>query len=291
MLGAAQTASARYASLAASWTALQERIEGGEALSFVEAFALQSQLAYAERVISPAVTAGEIVRAARAADLGWQDTGVQETTAGLEQQASCGYGAIALRGALEAAVVTDVDGLLTLDAEMRVALPFYGLANDGALCAAAAADAENSQFLRSLSIAGSSEILRMLGHEPPPLPPPASAAPPHRLRILARLGEGGRIEHGVELSGGEQVLPTVRYLPADAPVDEWLISSDVEVDGGLIGKIRTRRLADGRVELGFLSAVGERIALDIRYLPADLPAGVWLRSGEIKVPPAATMLE
>ena len=37
MLGAAQTASARYASLAASWTALQERIEGGEALSFVEA--------------------------------------------------------------------------------------------------------------------------------------------------------------------------------------------------------------------------------------------------------------
>ena len=88
-----------------------------------------------------------------------------------------------------------------------------------------------------------------------------------------------------------EVLPTVRYLPADAPVDEWLISSDVEVDGGLIGKIRTRRLADGRVELGFLSAVGERIALDIRYLPADLPAGVWLRSGEIKVPPAATMLE
>ena len=288
-LSTAQTLSARYASLAAAWSALQSRIDDGDALSFADAFAVQSQLAYAERVISPAVTAGEIVQAARAADLGWQDPGVREMSAGLEQQASCGNGATALRGALEAAGIADVDRLLALDAELRAALPVYSLANDGVLCEAAAVDAANSQFLRSLSIADSSEILRMFGHEPPPPPPPAPAPPPHRLRILAQLGEDGRVEHGVELSSGEQVLPTARYLPADAPVDEWLISSDVEVDGNPIGKIRARRLADGRVELGFLSAAGERIEPNIRYLPADLPAGVWLRSGEIKVPRAAVL--
>ncbi len=207
---------------------------------------------------------------------------------GLEQQASCGDGATALRGALGAAGVADVDGLLVLDAEMREALPVYSLANDGLLCEAVAVNAANFQFLQSLSIADSGEILRMLGYEPPSLPPPASV-PLHRLRILARLGEDGRVEHGVELSSGEQVLPAVRYLRADAPVDNWRISSDVEVDGNSIGKIRARRLADGRVGLGFLSAAGDRIAPDIRYLPADLPTGVWLRSGEIEVPRAATL--
>ena len=288
LLSTAQTASAKYASLAASWSALQGRIDDGEALSFADAFAVQSRLAYAERLISPVVTAGEIVQAARAADLGWQDPGVQAMSIGLEQQASCGNGATALRGALGSAGVSDVGRLLALEAEMREALPIYGLASDGLLCEVAAADAANLQFLRSLSIADNSEILRMLGYEPPPLPPPASA-PPHRLRILARLGEDGRIEHGVELSNGEQVLPTVRYLRADAPVDSWRISSDVEMDGDSIGRIRARRLADGRVELGFQSAAGERIAPDIRYLPTDLPTGVWLRSGEIEVPRTAAL--
>ena len=286
-LSAAQTASARYASLAA-WSALQSRIDDGDALSFADAFAVQSQLAYAERIISPAVTAGEIVQAARAADLGWQDSGVQAMTYGLAQQASCGDGATALRGALEAAGIADVYRLLALDAELRAALPVYSLANDGLLCEAAAVDEANLQFLRSLSISNNRGIRQLFGYEPPPAPPPA--ATPHRLRILAQLGEDGRVEHGVELSSGEQVLPTVRHVPADAPVDEWLISSDVEVDGNSIGKIRARRLADGRVELGFLSAAGERIAPDIRYLSADIPADVWLRSGEIKVPSAA-MLE
>ena len=76
-LSTSQTGSARYASLAASWKALQERIEGGEALSFEDAFSLQSQLAYAERIIATAVTAGEIVEAARDATLRWQDPEVQ----------------------------------------------------------------------------------------------------------------------------------------------------------------------------------------------------------------------
>ena len=56
--------------------------------------------------------------------------------------------------------------------------------------------------------------------------------------------------------------------------------------GGEIGTIRTRRLADGRFELGFRSAAGEAIEPEVRYLPADMPVNVWLRTGEIEVPPA-----
>ena len=115
--------------------------------------------------------------------------------------------------------------------------------------------------------------------------------PAHRLRIIARLGEDGRVELGAELAGGEQVLPSVRYLPADSPVDVWRISSDVEVEGSPIGKIRARRLEDGRVELGFLSSGGEVISPDIRYLPADMSAGVWLRSGEIETPAVEVLVE
>ena len=78
--------------------------------------------------------------------------------------------------------------------------------------------------------------------------------------------------------------------PATPRLGEWRVSSDVEVDGQPIGKIRSRRLADGRTELGFLGAEGESVELDIRYLPADMPRGVWLRSGEIEVSPVG-MLE
>ena len=278
-LSVAGTASAQFASLAASWSALQDRVDGGEALSFAEAFAVQSQIAYAESVLSPAITAGEVVRASREADLGWRDAGVRAMAAGLAQQASCDDAAAVLRGALYAAGVADVDDLLALDAEMRAALPIYGMANDGALCAASAVDAVNSRFLRALSIAGSAELRELLAPEPSPSP--------YRLRIIARLGEDGRIEHGVELASGRQVLPTVRFLASDATADQWRVSSGIEVAGTEIGKIRTRRLADGRVELAFRSADGEAIEPDIRYLPADLPVDVWLRTGEIEVPPAA----
>ena len=115
------------------------------------------------------------------------------------------------------------------------------------------------------------------------------APSPHQLRIIARLGEDGQIEHGVELASGEQILPEMRQSPADAAVDDWWISSAIEVDGNSIGYISSRRLADGRVELGFIRSDGEGATPDIRYLRADLPAGVWLRSGEIEVPPPAVL--
>ena len=280
VLGLARTASAEYVPLAASWSALQERIDDGETLSFVEAFALHSKLAYAERVISPAVAAGKIVESARASELGWEDDGVQELIDALAERTSCRNPGEGLREILTE-MGADFDGIVRLDAEMRVASPTYGLARDAVLCAVASADDDNSLFLEGLAIDDSSEILQMFGYGQPAVTP--DAPPLHRLRIIAKLNEDGRIEHGVELSDGEQILPSGRYLSSDAPLGQWRISSDVEVDGHPIGKIRSRRLDDGRVELGFMDAVGETITPDIRYLSADIPVGVWMRSGEIEV--------
>ncbi len=275
VLVTASKASWEYTWLARSWETLQLEVAGGKALTFEEAFALHAQIAYAERIISPAITAGEIVEAARAAEASWDDPEVDGMIGKLADGVSCGGGASVLRDALEAAGVVEVERFSLLDAELRAALPVYGPATDAALCAAEGADAANTRFLRSLSIAGNEELRERFVHEPA-----------HRLRILARLVENGRIELGVELADGEQILPTIRHLPAGVAVDEWQVSSDVEVGDDPIGKIRVRRLADGRVELGFQTIDGEVVLPDVRYLSVDLPAGVWLRSGEIEAPAA-----
>ena len=272
-----RAALSQHASIASSWNSL---LMSGP-LSFDKALAVQSQLAFAERLIAPAVTAGEIVAAARAAEEGWDDPDVRTMMA---EHASCRPGPTALRSALEAAGVSNVDGLVALDAEMRFVRPVHGLAIDGALCAAADADWAIFRFLQRLAIGDSDDLLELLA------PQPAEPAPePHRLRIIARLGDDGRIEHGVELSGGDRILPEERFLPADASTGKWQVSGAIEVDQVRIGQIRTRRLADGRVEMGFVSADGSAFTPDVAYLPADHPEGVWLYSSEIAVP-AATML-
>ncbi len=279
ILGTAGSASAEYVALAASWSALQESVGGGESLSFSEAFALYSQLAYAERVVSPIAEAGRVVEAARAAESGWQDAGVQEMVDELAQRTTCRNPGSGLREVL--AESEDLDAMLRLDAEMRAALPGYGPAVDAVLCAVADADYDNSLFLEGLGIDDSPEILELFGHEQTSVTP--APEPPHRLRIIARLNEDGRIEHGVELSNGERVFPTRRHLSPNAPAGEWQTSSDVDVDETPIGRIRTRRLEDGRVELGFMDAGGGIVTPEIRYLSADMPSGVWLRSAQIEV--------
>jgi len=276
VLTTSKAVSSQYASIANSWNSL---LMSGP-LSFDEALTVQSQLAYAESLISPAVTAGEIVAAARAADENWDDPDVRTMMA---DHASCYPGRTALRDALEAAGVSNVDGLVALDAEMRFVRPVHGLAIDGALCAAAHADRAISRFLQRLAISDSEELLELLA------PPSAVAPEPHRLRIIARLGDDGRIEHGVELSNGDRVLPKERFLPADASTGTWQVSDVIKVEKITIGKIRTRRLADGRVEMGFVGADGSTFTPDVAYLPADPPEGIWLYSSEIAVP-AATML-
>lgn len=282
VLEAAEAASSEFAGMASSWRALQSRIEDGATLSFEEALQAHSQIAYAERVLAPAVAAGETVTAARAAETGWRDADVREMMADL---ASCRPGADALRDALETTDATNVDELLALDAEMRASRPIHGLAVDGALCAVERARAANLRFLQRLAISFSSEFRRALGLQTPPTPRPES----HRLRIVARLAEDGRFEHRVELADGRQIRPPQRFLGVDTSVGRWHVSGDVVVGVGSIGKIRARRVAGGRTEVGFLGADGETITPDLRYLPADPPVGVWFRSSEIEVPAAMVM--
>ena len=277
--GISQEASEQFVTLAESWSALQGKIVDGEALSFEEAFKVHSQFTYAERVISPAVAAGEIVAAASNVELGWDDPDVRRMVGTFSERASCGDTEADLREALEENGTADVDGLVRLAAEMRVASPIVGLALDAVLCAAAEADDNNTVFLQGLAIAGSSEIRKLYGYDQPSLTP--AEPPTYQLRIMARLGEDGRIEHGVELTTGEQILPTSRFLSIDSRAGNWRMSSDVEVDGVTIGSIHGRRLEDGRTELSFVDATGETITPDLRYLAADIPVGVWLRSGEI----------
>ncbi len=284
-LNMAGTAASRYLSLQSSWRSLQARLDAGGTMSFAEALTLHAQLGYVERMVTQAVAAGDVVRAARSAGEGWQDPGVGAMVGDLAEQVSCGNAAASLRSALSGADAADVDALLDLDVEMRTALPVYGVLIDGMMCAARSADGETFRFLNGLAVADSPEVLELLGLGPDT----GIAQPPLPLRILARLTDGGRIEHAVELPGGEQVLPSSRLLPVDAPPGEWRVSSDVEVDGQPIGKIRSRRLADGRTELGFLRADGESVVLDIRYLPRSMPLGVWLRSGEFEVTPVGVL--
>ena len=285
VLEVADAASSQYAWMADSWRSLLGRIGDGTTLAFEEALEVHSQVAYAESVVAAAVTAGEIVTAARAADEGWQDPGIRRM---MPDQAGCDPGADALRDALEAAEAANIDRLLALDAEMRALRPVHGFAVDTALCAVQTVGAESRRFLRRLSIDHSSEFRRLLGLEMPEQP--VSNTEPHRLRIIARVGEDGRLEHGIEFVGGEQVLPPARFLREDAPHGRWQVSGEVEVGGDSIGRIRSRRLTGGRTELGFVGADGETIIPDIRYLPADLPVGVWFRSSEIEVPVAMLMV-
>ncbi|MXY77436.1 MAG: hypothetical protein F4Y40_10230 [Acidimicrobiia bacterium] len=284
VLQVADAASSEFAWMASSWRSLLSRIENGAALSFEDALEVHSQVAYAESVVAAAVTVGRIVTAARAAEEGWRDPGVREMMA----EARCHPGSKALRDALDAADIADLEGLVALDAEMRALRPIHGLSVDSALCAVTASGTAIQRFLRRLSISHSPELRRMLGLETPSVP--ASSPDPHRLRIIARLGEDGSLEHGVEFAGGRQVLPPERFLREDVPTGRWQVSGDVEVRGDSIGRIRARRVAGGRTELGFIGTDGETIIPDIRYLPADLPVGVWFRSSQIEVPVATSMV-
>ena len=281
LLGSADAAAQSYSSMSGFWMAHQIWTGLGRALTFEEALNVHSQLNYAEGVLAPTIAVGEIVTAARAADAGWDDPDVQEMLDEFASETSCGNTESTLRDALRLASSEDVDAFIDLDAEIRTVLPIYGSAIDAVLCASGDIDSQNSRFLANLSIADNEAIDELFTAESPE---PEVDVSPHRLRIIARLGEDGRIEHGVELSGGDQVLPDLRHLPADAPADQWLLSSDVEIDDTAIGQIRTRRLDDGRVEIGFQAADGQTITPDIRYLPSDIPTGVWLRTSEIEVP-------
>ena len=103
-------------------------------------------------------------------------------------------------------------------------------------------------------------------------------------RIVARLVADGRIEFGFQPEGSERILPRSRFFPENAQVGSWLVSSPVEHDGEQLGRITARRLADQRVEFGFIpTGGGERILPRSRFFPTNARIGRWLRSSVINV--------
>ncbi len=308
VLAAADAAAAQYAPIAARWATLLDRIEDGGAITFEEALAVQSELAYVESVASPLVTAGEIVRAARSSEAGWADPAVQAIAGGIASEGVCPAPS-ALGDALTRAGHSDVDAALALDAELRGALvarrasvdsAAYGFGLDAALCAISRIDASNSRFTRRLDLQRSVVEAMLAPARPAPEPPqpppppepaepsaPAPAPEPLSLRIVAALADDGRVEFSLQLPSGGEILPDRRFLDVEPGDRRWFESSDVELSGAALGIIRARYLADGRIEVGFVDADGNSAAIDVRYLPAELTPGAIVRTSAFEAPPLA----
>ena len=120
------------------------------------------------------------------------------------------------------------------------------------------------------------------------------------VRITAQRLEDGRTEFAIEQREGDggrgRLAPRARFLPAEPPVDRWLVSTPVTiaapVEPGQSGnevevRITARRLEDGRTEFAVEQREGdgwsERIAPRARFLPAEPPVGRWLFSTPVTV--------
>ena len=287
VLVGAQDALQKYAALASNWRTLRSRVAGGAAISYAEALALLSQLRYAESVLAPQVEAGELVRSARADDDGWDGPAAEQVSA-YAREAACFGSDRDLARTLALAGGVDPAAALDLDAELRLALPLFGHWADNAQCAISEIDDDNDQLLRTLGISPFQALLlpgyRFVSTAP------AGEPDPHRLRILVRLHADGRVEHAVELANGRRILPQRRFLQEESQTGAQHSSSVVQILGRSIGVIRSYRDAEGRIHLSFLASDGAQIEPRARILPADASAGVWLRTSQIEVPPAAPVL-
>ena len=135
-------------------------------------------------------------------------------------------------------------------------------------------------------------------------PAEASHGPAHAVtvRIVARLGDDGRVEFALQRQGGngtwDAVLyPRARYYPANAPTSTWLVSSVLIVRSvshertGVEMRIVARRGDDRRIEFGMQQLFttiqggvvpevrwGSVISPRARYFPTRATAGRWLAS-------------
>lgn len=102
-------------------------------------------------------------------------------------------------------------------------------------------------------------------------------------RIVARLLDSGTIEFGFQPVSAEPILPRSRFFPPDVRVNRWLMSSDIDYGGEVVGRIAARLLENGRVDFGFVSPDGERILPSRRVFPIGAQVDTWLRSGSVRL--------
>ena len=119
----------------------------------------------------------------------------------------------------------------------------------------------------------------------------------NRLRIAAQRLTGGRTEVALQQHHGDgewrdRMLPSKRFVAADAPSWRWLASSPLAV-GTTHGvqelRIAARRHADGSVEVALQQrhpdgTWGDRILPALRFVPADVTTGRWLASSPVAEP-------
>lgn len=103
------------------------------------------------------------------------------------------------------------------------------------------------------------------------------------VRIVARQLADGRIEFALRPTGIPSVLPRGRFFPANARSDVWLQSTPVVLQGIELGRIRARRLSDGRTEFGFVDAAGLPITPRVRFFPSEPSTNSWLQSSAFQV--------
>ena len=119
----------------------------------------------------------------------------------------------------------------------------------------------------------------------------------HRLRIAAQRLTDGRTEVALQQHHGDgewsdRMLPSKRFVAADAPSWRWLASSPLTV-GTTHGvqelRIAARRHTDGSVEVALQQRQpdgtwGDRRLPALRFIPADAATGRWLASSPLAEP-------
>ena len=98
--------------------------------------------------------------------------------------------------------------------------------------------------------------------------------------ITARRLPDGRVEFAFRPSGGARIFPRERFVPADAELNSWLVSSDVTHVDATLGRIIARRLDDGWMEFGFRVEGGDELLPELRFVPPGTSGG-WLASSEL----------
>ena len=116
------------------------------------------------------------------------------------------------------------------------------------------------------------------------------AGPGTEVRIVGRLLEDGKIEFGLQqrradTTWGERQLPERRLFPADAAVDRWRWSEELDL-GFSVVRITARKIPDRTVEFGLQQrgaddAWGERLLPTRRFFPTEATVDEWLPSSSL----------